>query len=424
MVVEGEERAPRVLELGALGRVSGGPGSSSGCPDGSGAGFRRGWCGGGGQRLFFCFHADTDQESTDHGARLAWVGPRDPLPLDHGFFEDPPASYSGPAARRARRSDARDLFSMGSLWPRGEDGSLRAGVYGAILRAQEEGGSDAGAPAPATGEMPVLFLPHGAPPVPIEPCLSSDFLRSAAARLPGPPSAIVFMSPHFMSGEGGDDAGVFRLSASPWPSTIYDFDDDTDPAALEKLRRLKYPCPGDPALARRAGGLLKAAGFDVEFDAERGLDHGAWTPLYEMFPGAGVPVVSISVRGDLSTEAHLAAGRALAPLRSQGVLLVGSGEVVHNVPEMGPRASPPQPWCLEFEAWAEAAMATGGAGAALAGWKDAPGAAKSHPAGSPGEHLMPLLFTAGAGGADPGCPVHKEYLGSLPMGAYAWGSFA
>ena len=92
MVVEGEERAPRVLELGALGRVSGGPGSGSACPDGSGAGFRRGWCGGGEQRLFFCFHADTDQESTDHGARLAWVGPRDPLPLDHGFFEDPPAS--------------------------------------------------------------------------------------------------------------------------------------------------------------------------------------------------------------------------------------------------------------------------------------------------------------------------------------------
>ena len=69
-------------------------------------------------------------------------------------------------------------------------------------------------------------------------------------------------------------------------------------------------------------------------------------------------------------------------------------------------------------------MATGGAGAALAGWKDAPGAAKSHPEGSPGEHLMPLLFTAGAGGVDPGRPVHKEYLGSLPMGAYAWGSFA
>ncbi len=379
---------------------------------------------GGEQRLFFCFHADTDQESTDHGARLAWVGSCDPKPLDHGFFKDPPASYCGPAARRARRSDARDLFSMGALWPRGEDGSLRAGVYGAVLRAKEEGGPGAEAPATAGREMPVLFLPHGAPPVPIEPCLSSDFLRAAAARLPGPPSAIVFMSPHFMSGEGGGDAGVFRLSTCPWPSTIYDFDDDTDPTALEKLCKLKYPCPGDPALAQLAGEFLEAAGFDVEFDSERGLDHGAWTPLYEMFPGAGVPVVSISVRGDLSAEAHLGAGRALAPLRSQGVLLLGSGEVVHNVPEMGPRASPPQPWCLEFEGWAEAAMATGGAGAALAGWKDAPGAAKSHPEGSPGEHLMPLLFTAGAGGVDPGRPVHKEYLGSLPMGAYAWGSFA
>jgi len=187
---------------------------------------------------------------------------------------------------------------------------------------------------------------------------------------------------------------------------------------------LVYPCPGDAELARRAGALLEAEGLTVEFESDRGMDHGIWTPLYEMIPGAGVPVVSLSVSSDLNAEAHLAAGRALLPLRSEGVLLVGSGEVVHNVPEMGARGSLPQTWCLNFEAWAEEAMAQGAGGASLAGWKAAPGAAKAHPESSPGEHLMPLLFTAGAGGDTPGRPVHKEYLGSLPMGAYAWGTFA
>jgi len=207
--------------------------------------------GGEADRLFFLFHADTDQECTDHGARLAWVGPRDPRPLDHGFFEDPIPSYRGPAARRARRSDARDLFSMGALWPRGQDGRMKAGVYGAVQReemdAEGPSGCEGGVFSTTEGcrgsctVQPVLFLPHGAPPVPIEPCLSSDFLRGATARLPAPPTAIVFMSPHFMS-----DGGQFRLSTCPWPDTIYDFDEDTNPAALEKLRRcvpLSWPGP-------------------------------------------------------------------------------------------------------------------------------------------------------------------------------------
>ena len=110
-------------------------------------------------------------------------------------------------------------------------------------------------------------------------------------------------------------------------------------AALEKLTKLTYPCAGAPDVARRAAALLRGAGLACEEDPDQGMDHGVWTPLYVMYPDADVPVVSLSVRDDLDTAAHIAAGRALAPLLADGVLLVGSGECVHNVPLMGQNPS-------------------------------------------------------------------------------------
>ena len=172
------------------------------------------------------------------------------------------------------------------------------------------------------------------------------------------------------------------------------------------------------------------------------MDHGVWTPLYVMFPKADVPVVSLSVRSDLDPRAHILAGRLLAPLRKEGILLLGSGEAVHNVHLMGERTSPRQPWCVEFEGWIEDTILASPPSsssssslsftnnlerdAVLAKWKTlAPSADIAHPPGiSPGEHLMPLLFAYGCAGEDRGragrC-VHKEYLGSLPMAAYEFG---
>jgi len=277
--------------------------------------------------------------------------------------------------------------------------------------------------------LPALFLPHGSPPIPIEPCASSDWLAKAAALLPRRPTGIVFMSPHFVTPQ-------FCVSTTERPVTLMDFDAGTDLEAVKKLSKLSYPCPGAPALGLRVAALLRSTGLACVTQDDRGLDHGVWTPLYVMYPDADIPVCCLSVRSDLDAAAHIQAGRALADLRKEGVLVVGSGEVVHNVPEMGARASAPKPWCLDFESWIEeqvladtSATGTGGgprggrqADAALCGWKEAaPYASVAHPEDSPGEHLVPFFFAHGAGGPDcAGKLEHKEYLGSLPMSAYSF----
>ena len=192
---------------------------------------------------------------------------------------------------------------------------------------------------PLLPTLPTMFLPHGSPPIPIEPCASSTWLAGAAATLPCRPKQIVFMSPHFQS-------DVFTVGTHPAPPTMMDFDDDTSDAALSELVKLRYPCRGAPVLGRRVARLLRASGLPCDECDKRGLDHGAWTPLYVMFPHADVEVCCLSVRKDLDAAAHIAAGRALAQLRHEGVLLLGSGEAVHNVPEMGARDSARKDWCL------------------------------------------------------------------------------
>ena len=124
----------------------------------------------------------------------------------------------------------------------------------------------------ASVPLPALFLPHGAPPIPIEPCSSATWLESAAAGLASRPKAIVFMSPHFRT-------DVFTVSTDPNPATLMDFDDDTDDGALAQLLTLRYPCRGDPSLGNRVAAMLRAGGLEAETQARRGLDHGVWTPL-------------------------------------------------------------------------------------------------------------------------------------------------
>ena len=371
--------------------------------------------------IHLCAHADTNQEYVDHAARLCWVGAADPL--DIRFFAEAPPSYKGVCAGRV--SSPSSIFSMGEHWPRREDGTVDAAAYGAVKRTvthEQPSGEDISRSAAV---LSPLFLPHGAPPIPIERCTSEIWLQGVAARLPTTPRAIIFMSPHFKT------SGRFAVSTSPMPEIIYDFDADTDPAKLKRLTKLQYRCPGAPDVARRAAELLRAAGLACDEDQEQGLDHGVWTPLYLMFPEADVPVCCVSVRDDLSAEDHLRAGRALRHLIAEGVLICGSGEVVHNVPLMGPRGSPVAKWCTKFESWIESTVGLDdGLGgelptsqaerdACLVAWQRAPDADVAHPAESPGEHLMPFFFAYGAAGEGVvvRCP-HKEYLGSLPMAAY------
>ena len=196
--------------------------------------------------LHLCCHADTDQEHTDHALRLAWIGPADPSPLDIAFFSPPPPEYEGPRPSRLRTTPTA-VYSMGAFWPRRADGSLEPSAYGAVDRNEPLGGESAAAGgaaavphSPSASPLPSLFLPHGAPPIPIERCASEEWLRAAAASLPAPPRAILFMSPHFAS------HGAFAVSTTEQPETIYDFDADTDAGARPR------PCRHLPTRGARA----------------------------------------------------------------------------------------------------------------------------------------------------------------------------
>jgi aromatic ring-opening dioxygenase catalytic subunit (LigB family) len=244
----------------------------------------------------------------------------------------------------------------------------------------------------AADRLPSLFLPHGA-----GPCFFMDwtppdawdrmaaYLRGLAADLPARPRAILVVSAHWLE-------PAFAVASAARPELIFDYY-----GFPEHTYRLTYGAPGDPALAARVVALLEGAGLAAREDPARGLDHGVFIPLKLVFPEADIPVVPLSLRRDLDPAAHLAAGRALAPLRDEGVLILGSGMSFHNMrgygdPHYGPVSDAFDGWLGETVAQPAAARAT-----ALAAWADAPGGLQSHPRGQE-EHLLPLMVAAGAGG--------------------------
>ena len=235
--------------------------------------------------------------------------------------------------------------------------------------------------------QPSLYIPHGG-----GPCFFMDdprgtwtgmeaFLRDLPKLLPERPSAILIVSGHWET-EG------FAFTAAANPDLLFDYH-----GFPPHTYQLTYPAPGDPELASKAAGLLAKAGLPSGLDAARGLDHGVFVPLKVAFPNADIPVVEMSVDRRLDPAAHLAAGRALAPLRDEGVLIVGAGMSFHNMRGYG-RSSSTEP-SRAFDAWlAEAATAdAAGRSAALIHWADAPSGRFSHPRE---EHLLPLMVAAGA----------------------------
>lgn len=241
----------------------------------------------------------------------------------------------------------------------------------------------------ATDRLPSLFLPHGA-----GPCFFMDwhpphawdrmaaYLRGLAASLPARPRAVLAISAHWLE-------PAFTVASTAQPALIFDYH-----GFPPHTYRLTWPASGDPALAARVAALLEAAGLQAREDPARGLDHGIFVPLKLVFPDADIPVVPLSLRRDLDPAAHLAAGRALAPLREEGVLIVGSGMSFHNMRGYGdPRYGPASD---AFDAWLAESVRSPDP-AALAGWADAPGGLQSHPKGQE-EHLLPLMVAAGAGG--------------------------
>jgi aromatic ring-opening dioxygenase catalytic subunit (LigB family) len=246
--------------------------------------------------------------------------------------------------------------------------------------------------------QPSFFIPHGG-----GPCFFMDdprgtwtgmaaFLRGLPALLPEPPRAVLVVSAHWET-DGLTFTGAER------PPLIYDY--RGFPAHTYELR---YDAPGAPVLAARAASLLRAAGMEAAVDPTRGLDHGVFVPLKVALPKADVPVVEMSVDRGLDAALHLAAGRALASLRDEGVLILGSGMSFHNMRGYGdPRFTAPSE---AFDAWLANALARDGTGRAdsLVRWEEAPAARLAHPAA---EHFLPMLVAAGAAEA-PGERVYAE----------------
>ena len=259
-------------------------------------------------------------------------------------------------------------------------------------------------------ELPVLFVSHGAPTLALETEHAwSKALRALGERLPRP-RAVAVISGHWQ------ERGGFVATSAARPETVHDFG-----GFGPELHAIEYPCPGDPALARELAERLGKAGFESSLDPRRGLDHGAWVPLRQLFPRADVPVVQLSLPHPASAADLLRAGAALAPLRSEGVLLIGSGGAVHNLRRISWKESePPEKWALDFDRYLwEAAKSHDRA--ALENWRSAPGAALAHPSS---EHLEPAFVALGATRADePVSELHASFShGNLSLRSFLVGA--
>jgi 4,5-DOPA dioxygenase extradiol len=256
--------------------------------------------------------------------------------------------------------------------------------------------------------LPSLFVSHGAPTLVIDPVPTRDFLRALGQTMPRP-KAILCVSAHW-------DTAAPRLSAALRPQTIYDFYGFPD-----ELYDMTYPAPGSPELAQRAAELLIGAQIPAELDTQRGLDHGAWVPLSLMHPLADIPVAQLSIQSHQGPAHHLELGRALAPLRGEGVLILASGNATHNLREVFSHAldAPPVPYAREFADWLTARVESGDTAALLEYLQQGPFGPRNHP--TP-DHYLPLLVALGAGnGAGGGTRLHDGYTyGVLSMAAYAW----
>jgi len=246
--------------------------------------------------------------------------------------------------------------------------------------------------------LPSFYLPHGG-----GPCFFMDdphgtwlglasFLRSLPGTLPVRPRAILIVSGHW-------ETPGFMLTANPRPPLLFDYY-----GFPPHTYQLRYDAPGAPELAQRAATLLREAGFSAALDPQRGLDHGGFIPLKVVYPEADIPVVELSLERGLDVTPHLDAGLALAPLRDEGVLLIGAGMSFHNLRAMGDaRATLPS---QQFDAWLHKAVSLPGNDRAreLKRWTEAPSARICHPRP---EHLLPLMFAAGASDL-PGTRVFNE----------------
>jgi aromatic ring-opening dioxygenase catalytic subunit (LigB family) len=245
---------------------------------------------------------------------------------------------------------------------------------------------------PMTDRLPTLFIPHGG-----GPCFFMDppataphywdnmaaYLRGLASDVGVRPKALLIVSGHWETPRP-------TLNIAAHPALLYDYY-----GFPEHTYQLSYPAPGAPELAPRVQALLADAGFASDTDAERGLDHGVFVPMLLSYPDADIPILQLSLQQDLDPAQHLAIGRALAPLRDEGVLIIGSGMSFHNLRTLfGPGGDAGSE---QFDAWLTR---------------------EAHPRE---EHLLPLMVAAGAAGADPGRRTYADHLGGKALSGFQFG---
>jgi len=231
-----------------------------------------------------------------------------------------------------------------------------------------------------TTNAPVFFISHGAPTFATEPGQLGPLLQTIGQSL-ADTQAVLVVSPHWQSRD-------VQVMTTARPETVHDF--GGFPADLYTLQ---YPAVGQPELAVSAATLLRNAGFTVGVDARRGLDHGAWVPLMHLLPQANMPVFQVSMPPRLTTAQALQMGRALSSLRAQGVAIIGSGSMTHNLYEVRQPGAQPMPYASEFTAWVRSAVVTRSIGQVVNYRTEAPHAERAHPTD---EHFLPLLVALGA----------------------------
>ena len=264
-------------------------------------------------------------------------------------------------------------------------------------------------------KLPTYFISHGGGPWPYVPQMRNQLkvLEQSLADIPRQigvtPTAILMVSGHW------EEAG-FSVMASARPTMLYDYG-----GFPEHTYHVIYGAPGAPELALRIHDLIKAAGLPTQLDHDRGFDHGTFSPLAVMYSDADVPVLQVALKEGLDPAIHLALGRALAPLRDEGVLIIGSGLSYHNLRAMGAAGAEPS---KAFDVWLQKILISAPPAerrAQLLAWEQAPAARMSHPRE---EHLLPLMVAVGAAELEPAACVYHEttFTGSVVASSFRFGA--
>lgn len=266
-----------------------------------------------------------------------------------------------------------------------------------------------------TETLPTLFVPHGA-----GPCFFMDWepadtwakmagwLRSVPKQIGVRPKAILLISAHW-------EAPQFTVNAQAAPPLLFDYS-----GFPSHTYELEYPASGSPDLAAQVQTLLGAAGIGNDAEHSRGLDHGVFIPMKLAFPLADLPIVQLSLKQGLDPAEHLALGRALAPLREQGVLIIGSGMSYHNMRRLRSGSTDVDPDSIHFDDWLSetVGLPAHSREQRLIEWAAAPGGRASHPRE---EHLLPLHVVAGAAGEDNGQRVFQDRVIGSVQSAFMFG---